>query len=59
MWLRFLTSLFLAYGLYIWYQKDNQEETASPKYNRERLIPPNVEIPQPPSRSTLHIYQKA
>uniref|UniRef100_A0A1B0G1Q8 Gamma-glutamyltransferase n=1 Tax=Glossina morsitans morsitans TaxID=37546 RepID=A0A1B0G1Q8_GLOMM len=38
---------------------DNQEETASPKYNRERLIPPNVEIPQPPSRSTLHIYQKA
>ncbi|KAI9582044.1 glutathione hydrolase 1 proenzyme isoform X1 [Glossina fuscipes] len=59
MWLRFLTSLFLAYGLYHWYQKDNQEETASRQYNRERLIPPNVEIPQPPSRSTLHIYQKA
>uniref|UniRef100_A0A1A9WAG9 Gamma-glutamyltransferase n=1 Tax=Glossina brevipalpis TaxID=37001 RepID=A0A1A9WAG9_9MUSC len=60
MWLRFLTGLFLAYGLYIWYQKDKQEENANSKYKyKETLIPPNVEVPQPPTRSILHIYQKA
>ncbi|XP_073832158.1 scoloptoxin SSD14 [Musca autumnalis] len=73
MWLKFVLGLLLAY-LYFFVFNDKQdgparkEKTCSTcqgsggggnRIDSKWLIPPNVEVPQPPSMSTLHVYSDA
>uniref|UniRef100_A0A1I8MBD4 Gamma-glutamyltranspeptidase n=1 Tax=Musca domestica TaxID=7370 RepID=A0A1I8MBD4_MUSDO len=73
MWLKFILGLLLAY-LYFFVFNDKQEAPArkektcsagsaggggARRIDSKWLIPPNVEVPQPPSMSTLHVYSDA
>ncbi|XP_075157052.1 scoloptoxin SSD14 [Haematobia irritans] len=68
MWLKFILGLVLAYVyFFVFYEKPVQHSKQSEgtcskgtkKIDSKWLIPPNVEVPQPPSMSTLHVYERA
>uniref|UniRef100_A0A1I8PLN7 Gamma-glutamyltransferase n=1 Tax=Stomoxys calcitrans TaxID=35570 RepID=A0A1I8PLN7_STOCA len=68
MWLKFILGLILAYLYFFVFQgkqvpsvkeKEKTCSKAATKGISKWLIPPNVEVLQPPSMSTLHVYEEA